>query len=264
MLTLEEEKFYGKIIVTSDDPKEVKAAKDIMIQHNLRLVVCVAKHYKMKLPLLDIIQEGNLGLIKAVDKYDYTKNFRFSTYAVYWIRQAIRKAIDESGLIRMPVHVAENYRKINNAKNTIMMRKGDGAEPTPEEIARETKIPLEKVVSLLSNNYNTLSLDASFKQEMDEDEFCLSEVVSDNTTSIEDEITHLTLSDKIQELLNGLKEKEKIVIILRLGLNGGKGHTLEEVGNYLGLTRERVRQIEKQTLIKLRNNPKAQTLKNFL
>ena len=237
-----------------------ESAKNKLIESNLRLVASVARKYigKSSLTFLDLVQEGNIGLIKAIDKYDYTKGYKFSTYAHYWIRQAITRAIaDQSRTIRTPVHVVEALSKIAKAKTELYQK--FNRKPTNAEIAEVTGISEEKLNLYTSASKSLISLD---KPITDDDEADMTDIIPDMRISTPEEEWLATERKKsIMEILNTLSDREKTVIMLRFGLEDGTNHTLKEIGKVLGVTRERARQIEEKAMQKLRNPVRANQLK---
>ena len=255
LLSPEQELYLAKRVKDGDE-----SAKNKLIESNLRLVASVARKYigKSSLTFLDLVQEGNIGLIKAIDKYDYTKGYKFSTYAHYWIRQAITRAIaDQSRTIRTPVHVVEALSKIAKAKTELYQK--FNRKPTNAEIAEVTGISEEKLNLYTSASKSLISLD---KPITDDDEADMTDIIPDMRISTPEEEWLATERKKsIMEILNTLSDREKTVIMLRFGLEDGTNHTLKEIGKVLGVTRERARQIEEKAMQKLRNPVRANQLK---
>ena len=257
LLTYEEEAELAQKIVEGDEE-----AKQKLAESNLRLVVSIAKKYVGRgMLFLDLIQEGNMGLIKAVEKFDYNKGFKFSTYATWWIRQAITRAIaDQARTIRIPVHMVETINKLIRTSRQLLQQ--NGREPTPEEIAKEMEISVDKVMEIQKIAQDPVSLETPIGEE---DDSHLGDFIQDeDSPAPQDSAAHTLLREQLEEVMDTLTPREAMVLKLRFGLEDGKARTLEEVGKQFDVTRERIRQIEAKALRKLRHPSRSKKLRDYM
>ena len=257
LLSFDEELALAKRILDGDEESKQKLAES-----NLRLVVSIAKKYVGRgLLFLDLIQEGNMGLIKAVEKFDYTKGYKFSTYATWWIRQAITRAIaDQARTIRIPVHMVETINRLIRTSRLLLQRLG--REPTPEEIAKEMDLSVEKVMEIQKIAQDPVSLETPIGEE--DDSHLGDFIQDDDSPAPHDSAAYTLLKEQLEEVMNTLTPREAKVLKLRFGLEDGKARTLEEVGRQFQVTRERIRQIEAKALRKLRHPSRSKKLRDYM
>ena len=257
LLSYDEELELAEKVLKGDEE-----AKQKLAESNLRLVVSIAKKYVGRgMLFLDLIQEGNMGLIKAVEKFDYTKGYKFSTYATWWIRQAITRAIaDQARTIRIPVHMVETINKLIRTSRHLLQQ--FGREPTPEEIAKEMEIPVEKVLEIQKIAQDPVSLETPIGEE--DDSHLGDFIQDDDSPAPQDSVAYTLLREQLEEVMNTLTPREAKVLKLRFGLEDGKARTLEEVGKEFMVTRERIRQIEAKALRKLRHPSRSKKLTDYM
>ena len=257
LLTYEEELDLAQKVLDGDED-----AKQKLAESNLRLVVSIAKKYVGRgMLFLDLIQEGNMGLIKAVEKFDYTKGYKFSTYATWWIRQAITRAIaDQARTIRIPVHMVETINKLIRTSRDLLQRLG--REPTPEEISKEIELPVEKVLEIQKIAQDPVSLETPIGEE--DDSHLGDFIQDDDSPAPQDSVAYTLLKEQLEEVMGTLTPREAKVLKLRFGLEDGKARTLEEVGREFMVTRERIRQIEAKALRKLRHPSRSKKLRDYM